>query len=1006
MKNLGKRVVILLLMARTAIAGEAEMLEEAMAASFRAGKFEDAITAGVKLVELRKPLRKEKPAEYATTLGNLAEVYRSRGMLDKAEPLYLEAMALDKEALGENHPSYATDVNNLALLYAAQGADEKAEDHYLKALSIWRVILGKDHPDYAQGLNNLGALYKSMGELQKAEALYNESLAILEKSPGKTHPDYAKGVNNLAGLYMAMGEFERAEPLFLRAKDILKTALGEKHPQYGGTLNNLALFYASKGDFDRAEPLYKQAALLWKETLGDKHPQYGTCLNNLAQMYRLRGAFDKAEPLYRQALDVWGAILGKKHPDYAVGLNNLATLYRTLGDHEKAEPLYREALAILRETRGEDHPSYATGLNNLALMYSTQGHFEQAETLYKQASAILERAVGKSHPSYGESLNQLAMLYKGQESFAKAEPLYREALRIYQAALGEKHTDTARILNNLAGLHEASGEPEKAEELLKTAIAVWHESGDLFLESLGHQNLGIVNREMGRLPDAKAALEMGITQFEEVRAHLGDAEKRRTLQATHGEPYAQLAAAHLMSGEKGEAFEVLERGRARSFLELLATRAAGHGASREHSDKLRQVETQLSTVRNRGFELRLAAAAPIGGKRSAQRVLVQGQISALERRRLDLIDQIRRMDAELGSVLAVDAPALRDVQALLGPDVTLVEYWHPGELRYPGKVTKDELWIFVLTRNDLTLVTVPVAQVALEKDLGDYAELLAIETADTSPMDTLSKRLHDSLIRPIADKLTTPTMVVVPWGGMFKIPFGALSDGTQPMVETRNLVVIPSAGLYKYFTDRRKPDATRLIALGNPTVEDAALPGAEVEVTAIGELFAGRDVRIREQATETAIKQDFEALGKPKVIHFACHGVFERTAPQLTHLKLAPDDTNDGQLEVHELYGLDWEGVSLVTLSACSSAKGELGSGQDLVGMVRGMMFAGARCVVSSLWDVDDKATQELMLEFYRHYVAGKGAAESMRLAQQSLRKGRFSHPSFWAAFVTYGDWK
>ena len=167
-----------------------------------------------------------------------------------------------------------------------------------------------------------------------------------------------------------------------------------------------------------------------------------------------------------------------------------------------------------------------------------------------------------------------------------------------------------------------------------------------------------------------------------------------------------------------------------------------------------------------------------------------------------------------------------------------------------------------------------------------------------------------------------------------------------------------------------------------------------------------QNIHIGAKATETLMLKTYASLGRPDVIHFACHGIFNDRAPELSHLALTPDQKNDGKLEMHEIFNLDLKGVSLVTLSACSSGKGKLGTGNDLIGLTRAFMFAGTPTVVSSLWDVDDAATRQLMTAFYQNYISGMSKPRALKKAQLAMISSKkYSHPYYWSAFVLFGDW-
>ena len=143
----------------------------------------------------------------------------------EAEPLYREALTIHKEVFGEKHPAYATSLNNLAELYRSKGDYAKAEPLYRQALAIRKEVFGEHHPAYANSLNNLAMLYHNMGDYAEAEPLYRQTSEILNEVLGDKHPNYALSLNNLAMLYYSMSDFVQAEPLALQALQISQQQL-------------------------------------------------------------------------------------------------------------------------------------------------------------------------------------------------------------------------------------------------------------------------------------------------------------------------------------------------------------------------------------------------------------------------------------------------------------------------------------------------------------------------------------------------------------------------------------------------------------------------------------------------------------------------------------------------------------------------------------------------------------------------------------------------------------
>src|SRR4028118_327987 len=317
-------------------------------------EYELAIEYFKKAIGLQQELEME--AELSSSLNYLAELYQSQGRYSEAEPLYLQAVEIDRRSLPEDHPDLAMGLNNLALLYKSQGRYSEAEPLFLQAVEIDRRSLPEDHPSLANHLNNLGGLYKSQGRYSEAEPLYLQAVEIDRRSLPEDHPRLATHLNNLAGLYKSQGRYSEAEPLYLQAVEIDRRSLPEDHPRLANHLNNLAGLYKSQGRYSEAEPLYLQAVEIDRRSLPEDHPRLATHLNNLAGLYKSQGRYSEAEPLYLQAVEIDRRSLPEDHPRLANHLNNLAGLYKSQGRYSEAEPLYLQAVEIDRRSLPEDHP--------------------------------------------------------------------------------------------------------------------------------------------------------------------------------------------------------------------------------------------------------------------------------------------------------------------------------------------------------------------------------------------------------------------------------------------------------------------------------------------------------------------------------------------------------------------------------------------------------------------------------------------------------------------------
>jgi CHAT domain-containing protein len=202
--------------------------------------------------------------------------------------------------------------------------------------------------------------------------------------------------------------------------------------------------------------------------------------------------------------------------------------------------------------------------------------------------------------------------------------------------------------------------------------------------------------------------------------------------------------------------------------------------------------------------------------------------------------------------------------------------------------------------------------------------------------------------------------------------------------------------------DRNRNRRQKVLAFGNPNLKNPAfrLVHAEDEVNSLKGLFPQVDVYTGDGATESVLK---EHGGEYDILHFACHGELNLDEPMLTSLRLAPDQENDGYLHAGEVFDYDLS-ASLVVLSACNSALGELTSGNELMGLTRSFLYAGVPSIIASLWTVDDRSTAYLMQEFYRN-LGTMDKAEALRQAKLGTMK-KYPSPFHWAAFCLQGDYR
>jgi CHAT domain-containing protein len=474
--------------------------------------------------------------------------------------------------------------------------------------------------------------------------------------------------------------------------------------------------------------------------------------------------------------------------------------------------------------------------------------------------------------------------------------------------------------------------------------------------------------------DADTAIsyfKQAVEAIEQLRATINTEASRIGYVADKQEAYSDLIRLLVAKGNAASAFEYVERSKARALVDILAS-------------KQDFVASGLDTVQVRQILTRLDAADTAARTQSDS----TNPGDTAGGRNLEVTRQaIRETASELASLVTVSPVPTVELQALLGPDEALVEYYYQGH----------DFYAFILDRNRIQVVSLDGAR--LGQEVQAFREAVADPASDR--WQTSARTLYRRLWTPVALMVKARNVIVVSHGVLHYLPFAALQDsGGKFLIDQIGMRYLPNASVLKFLHPAIGKKALQVLVLGNPDLGDPKLDlkFAESEARVVAGLFPDSRLLIRKDASVTNFLQ---AAGLSSRLHFATHGKFQSDSPLSSGLYLAKDERNDGLLSVGRLYSLNLD-LDLVTLSACETGLGKISNGDDVVGLNRGFLYAGSRSVVGSLWSVDDEATAALMKAFYIN-LATRSKREALRQAQISTRQN-FPHPFFWAAFQLTGQ--
>lgn len=763
--------------------------------------------------------------------------------------------------------------------------------------------------------------------------------------------------------------------------------------QQAVTLSRLADAWRQTGELEPASRSYEQALALW-EKQGELVEQ-AKRLNDLAVLRRLGGRPHAAIDLYSRAIELLQH--SGSWSELATTRTNLGLLYAKLGESRMALEQYRRALALL--DLGPDPVQQAVTLTKLGdVLLELEGPGAALEP-YRKALNLRRQ----EHDTRGEAVTLHSLGFAWLEANRPQEALqaFRSAVEIF-GRLGEKPSEAVAV-SSLGQAYERLGRPGRARELYEQAIALSPREG----RETAFFGLARVARAEGRLDEAEQWMERALDIAEAVRSQVWRPDLRASYQAMQQEQFAffidLLAERHRRepkSGHGARAFAISERARARSLLELLS-------AARQKPDpeELRRFD-ELSQQVNTHHSKVLAA--------SSQRIEDEEEGAQLGA----LIESLRQAKAQAqGPLLQSANPpilSLESVQSrLLDNETLLLEYFLGEERSFLWAVTSEAVrFVSDLPGRERIEALARQTSERLLESRHQTGEVAARQAA---------ARLSQALLQPVADLLDRRRLVIVAPGALQKVPFAALprpEESREPrqLIEDHEIGYLPSASVLASLrarVEKRRPATGFLAVVADPVFGPPfkRLRYAGREAEAILALAGRRQVLAASGAAASRKLLESGRLSDYRILHFATHGLLNEVYPELSSLALSTVAASglpvDGQFRAYEVSDLKLR-ADLVVLSACRTGLGKEVGGEGMVGLTQAFLHAGAPQLVVSLWNVDDRATGELMKRFYTALLSeGRAPAEALRQAQLSLRsEDRWRAPYYWAGFVLQGEWK
>jgi CHAT domain-containing protein/Tfp pilus assembly protein PilF len=832
-------------------------------------------------------------------------------------------------------------------------------EKFQQALALWRFL---DEP-YEQAVTHygIGLSYRLTGEYQKAVESFRGAISLMRKVEQRYGEAVAQ--TGLAWTYLYLGDYDKALYNFTHSLSVRRSVSdpqGEALALYG-----IGWVYSLLKEHQKALDNFLQSLLI-RQAVKDRRGEALT-LSGIGNTYSRMGRKLEALDYLNRSLEM-SRSMADRYSEANI-LSSLGWVYTSLKETQTALDYFQKALSLRREVG--DRTGEATTLHGIAQAEKQRGNLLDARSHMETSLAIID-----SLRNTGDSQHlRISYLASVQEYYEAYIDLLISLDQAYPskgyASIALEVSERARARGLLDLLAEAKADIRRGVD-----------SRLLKLESQVQQRLNAVANRQRQILCGKHTVQEAATAAKEVEALTIEYQDALAEIRRSSPQYAALTQPQTLSA--GEIQRLLDE------RTMLVEYAMGDERSYGWAVTPTSIECftlpgreEIETTARRMYQLLTARNQRPAGETAKQRRT-----------------RIARSDAEY----IEKAGQLSEI--LLGPIAAKL-----GAKR-----------LVIVAQGALQLVPFGALPVPAGQQLARTGRKTAVEGARNGSLPSEYRHMitdHEIVSIPSASTLAALRQDVA---GRKTAP-KAIAVIADP-VFNKNDDRLQRAAFKTSRTDEVNLDPTSEGLIGGAGQSVEAL-GDPDSIRYLPRLFETRweaDQIVSLVPSAAAIKAlDFAAnraiatsseLGRYRVVHFATHALINDVHPELSGIALSLVDEQgkpqDGFLRVHDIFNLKLP-VELVVLSACRTGLGKDFKGEGLLGMTRAFMYAGTPRVVVSLWSVNDKASADLMVKFYRSVLDGEhmSPAAALRSVQMEMSKtSRWQSPYYWGAFVLQGEWR
>jgi CHAT domain-containing protein len=845
--------------------------------------------------------------------------------------------------------------------------------------------------------------------------------------------------------YYNDGQYEAAMPAMQLTLQLAERKYSKSSKQYVTTLTNYAYLQKALGDMPGALVSFQSLCSLSQSVYGKTSIEYVESLNSKANLFLTTASYDSTEVTLNKGLEIILAQVKAQNKYYKKNIlkffnalisnqTSLASLYYHRGQTNSAIDVLEEQIASLERS----YPNYVSTskdyyflLSNLSTYYLNTGRTGEAKELLVRCLAFEENNAGIASSQYYHLQNNLGSIYRSSDQLDSAQAIWQSA----ESKLAGSDLVGSEIhlilLTNLGELNLETENYAMASHYLQTSKKLHEQRAGLIpnLYQTTIFNLAEVYRWQGKYPPADSLYQQLIAEITRSIVHeftyLNEEEKRAFYnnQLTYINTYLSFAfeISNLLPLQESDTPYINPALGGQLYNLQLTTKAIILNSS---SKVKRQIihgnDDELISTYER-WESKKNQLATLYSSGSGQPEHLQALVAEtawLERK-------LSRSSAQFRKGFVINEFTWQDVQSKLEDNEAAVEM-----IRILDGLAYLAVIITPQTKMPVLSMAISTRSKKLDKEFyNHYKNAIKYKVEDTLSYQVYWQAIRDTIIAHSKGAIM-PKKIYFSGDGIYsQINLNTLYNKKTKhylIDETEIHLLTNTRDLVENSTSSRQSNASKTAVLfGDPEYSldkndlsgpFAPLPGTSLEIDQINEHLLANGWETKVYKGSAATVSNLKANGNMRILNLATHGFFNRANADnfydiLLSSGLAFVGANDnfsyldedGSLTAYETVNLDLDSTELVVLSACESGKGDYHPGDGVYGLQRAFTVAGATSIIMSLWKVNDTATQELIVDFYRRWIPNKDRRQAFREAQQELRK-KYPEPFYWGAFIMLGN--